>query len=202
MAVAARGDEIAWAVGFTTIRGVGEHLGHPVGRSAAVARPRPPGPLDSMLTDVTIADDGDAWTVGYRMTADGRRRPMATRRQDGRWRYLDPVPDRRTSATLTAVGSDRAGGLWAGYGGHADADRSSSTVAPTVAGGGSPRLRSRVTGPHRRGRHRCRDAGLWVTARTAGSSHPASIGRAALGLDDRARLRLGRGGPDGHLGFG
>ena len=111
MAVAARGDASAWAVGFTTIRGSVRPLAiHWDGRHWRVARPRPPGPLDSMLTDVTIADDGDAWTVGYRMTADGRRRPMAMRRQDGRWRYLDPVPDRRTSATFTAVGSDRAGG--------------------------------------------------------------------------------------------
>ena len=122
MAVAARGDASAWAVGFTTIDGSVRPLAiHWDGRHWRVARPRPPGPLDSMLTDVTIADDGDAWAVGYRMTAGGRRRPLAMRRQDGRWRYLDPVPDRRTSATLTAVGTDRAGGLSAvGHGGHGD----------------------------------------------------------------------------------
>ena len=124
VAVAADGDASAWAVGFTTF----DRVQHPLamrwdGARWRVDRPPAPGSLASVLTDVAVLGDGVPWAVGYRMTADGKRRPLAVRRERKRWRYVAPSAGRHESVTLTGVASDASGGLWAvGHGGPGTVD--------------------------------------------------------------------------------
>ena len=107
VAVAADGDASAWAVGFTTF----DRVQHPLamrwdGARWRVDRPSASGSLASVLTDVAVLGDGVPWAVGYRMTADGKRRPLAARREKKHWRYVDPSAGRRESVTLTGIASD------------------------------------------------------------------------------------------------
>jgi hypothetical protein len=83
-----------------------------------VNKPRPRGELPTLLTDVTVTGGRDPFAVGYRMTANGKRKPVAARRDSNRWRYVDPRIGKRESISLTGVAADRRGGLWAvGHGG-------------------------------------------------------------------------------------
>jgi FG-GAP-like repeat len=119
VAVAADGDDNAWAVGFTTY----QQVQYPLvmrwdGARWRVDRPQPPGSLASVLTDVAVVGDGVPWAVGYRMTPDGRRLPVAVRRARRGWDYVSPSVRGRESVTLTGISGDGRGGLWAvGHGG-------------------------------------------------------------------------------------
>src|SRR3990170_4658959 len=128
VAVAARDGGRAWAVGFTTTGGVTQPLAMRWDeRTWRLDRPRPRGGLHTMLTGVTLGRDGRPFAVGYRMTAGGRRQPVAVDRDRTRWRYLDPRTGRRESVTLPGVDADAAGRLWAvGHGGPG------ATIGPVI----------------------------------------------------------------------
>lgn len=119
VAVASRNSNDAWAVGFTTIDGQVMPLAMRWnGRSWTTRRPKPRGSMTTLLTDVAILRDGDPFAVGYRMTASGKRQPIAVRKSGARWRYLSPKSGKRESISLTGVAPDGNGGLWAvGHGG-------------------------------------------------------------------------------------
>lgn len=118
-AVAASGDDHAWAVGFTTLGQATSPLAMRWnGRAWRVDRPPAAGPLSSLLTDVALGRDGRPWAVGYRMTGDGKRRPVFVRRDGRRWRYGEGHVGARESVALTGIAPDRRGGFWAvGQGG-------------------------------------------------------------------------------------
>ena len=120
VAVAAGRRNDAWAVGFTTIEGQVMPLAMRWnGRGWDTKRPRRRGSMTSMFTDVAVlGTDGVPFAVGYRMTASGKRQPIAARRDGKTWRFLNPRAGRRESISLTGVTRDRKGGLWAvGHGG-------------------------------------------------------------------------------------
>jgi hypothetical protein len=119
MAVAAKRGALAWAVGFTTIRGRVMPLAMRWdGEEWVTDRPRPRGKLTSVFTDVAIVGHSDPFAVGYRATASGARQPIAARKADGRWRYVPIRTGRRESVTLTGVDADGRRGVWVvGHGG-------------------------------------------------------------------------------------
>lgn len=118
-AVASRNGDDTWAVGFTTIGGRVMPLAMRwTGRDWNVSRPPARGPLTSLFTDVTIVGDGSPLAVGYRMTASGKRQPIAARRDGRRWRNLPIGTGKRESISLTGVAADGNGSVWAvGHGG-------------------------------------------------------------------------------------
>lgn len=128
VAVAARDDDHAWAVGFTTVGDAASPLAMRWnGRTWRVDRPPALGVLTSLLTDIALGRDGRPWAVGYRMTGDGKRQPVFVRRDARRWRYGDAHVGAGESIALTGIAPDRGGGFWAvGQGG------SGSLVNPVV----------------------------------------------------------------------
>jgi hypothetical protein len=114
VAVAASGDDHAWAVGFTTLGDAASPLAMRWnGRAWQVDRPPAPGGLPSLLTDVALNRDGRPWAVGYRMNAAGKRRPIFVRRDARRWWYGRGHVGARESIALTGIAPDRRGGFWA-----------------------------------------------------------------------------------------
>ncbi|MFV2064249.1 MAG: FG-GAP repeat domain-containing protein, partial [Chloroflexota bacterium] len=113
-------DGRAWAVGFTTIDEQVMPLGMRWdGSTWKATRPGRRGSLDAMFTDVAVIGRGaEPLAVGYRMTANGKRLPIAARKSGKRWRYLNPGTGPRESVSLTGVAPDLKGGIWAvGQGG-------------------------------------------------------------------------------------
>ena len=117
MAVTTRGSN-TWAVGFTTIKGEVKPLAMRWdGRSWKTDRPRV-GAEVGLFTDVDIVGRGSPFAVGYRMAADGRRKPMVLRKDGPRWRPVPLPVGKRDSVTLTGVGDDGRSGTWVvGHGG-------------------------------------------------------------------------------------
>ena len=113
VAVTAADDDDAWAVGFTRI----DLQTMPLamrwnGRKWIVNRPKPRGSTAALFTDVTMLEGGDPFAVGYRMTANGKREPIAARKDGRRWRYLSPRIGKHESMSLTGVAPDGQGGIW------------------------------------------------------------------------------------------
>lgn len=119
VAVTSRDGSDTWAVGFTTIRGRVMPLAMKwTGSAWKTSRPRAGNARTSLFTDVTVIGDGSPLAVGYRMTPGGKRQPIASRRDDGRWRNLPIGIGKRESISLTGIAADRGGGVWAvGHGG-------------------------------------------------------------------------------------
>ena len=119
IAVAASQNKQAWAVGFTTAGGKVLPLAMRWdGRKWNVNKPGPRGSLDTMLTDVAVVGKRFPFAVGYRVSSNGKRKPVAVRRDRKRWRYVDPAVGKRESISLSGIAPDRRGGLWAvGHGG-------------------------------------------------------------------------------------
>jgi len=120
VAVASRNSNDAWAVGFTTInRQVMPLAMRWNGREWTTNRPKPRGSMTTLLTDVAILREGDPFAVGYRMTASGKRQPIAVRKSGARWRYVSPNIGKHESVSFTGVALDGNGGLWTvGHGGN------------------------------------------------------------------------------------
>ncbi len=119
MAVDSRTGAGTWAVGWTTINGRVMPLAlRWTGSDWKTDRPTPHGALPAVFTDVTVMGDGSPLAVGYRMTASGKRQPIALRKDGRRWSNLPVRIGRRESVTFTGVTPDRRGGLWVvGHGG-------------------------------------------------------------------------------------
>jgi hypothetical protein len=119
IAVSTRAGSDTWAVGFTTIRGRVMPLAMKwTGSKWKTSRPRTSGAMASLFTDVTVIGSGSPLAVGYRMTASGKRQPIATRLDGRRWRNLPIRIGRKESITLTGVAPNDGGGVWAvGHGG-------------------------------------------------------------------------------------
>ena len=119
MAVAWRDEARPWAVGFTTTQGRLTPLAMRWnGKRWTTHKPKPNSQLPTLFTDVAIVGDGRPFAVGYRMTENGKRKPLVIRKDGSRWRGIPIKTGRRESISLTGVASDRDGGLWVvGHGG-------------------------------------------------------------------------------------
>ncbi len=119
MAVDSRRGAGTWAVGWTTINGRVMPLAlRWTGSDWKTDRPSLRGTLPSVFTDVTVMGDGSPLAVGYRMTASGKRQPIALRKDGKRWSNLPVRIGPRESISFTGVTPDRRGGLWVvGHGG-------------------------------------------------------------------------------------
>ncbi len=118
MAVASRVGSDTWAVGFATIYGDVKPLAMRWdGQAWTVDRPSVSGSV-ALFTDVVIVGEQNPMAVGYRMNADGTRKPLVMRKDGPRWRSVPMRVPANESVTLTGVALDRGGGTWVvGHGG-------------------------------------------------------------------------------------
>lgn len=123
----ATGRGSTWAVGFTTqgpeVKPLAMRWN---GKSWTTDRPRVAAAV-AVLTDVTIVGSGSPFAIGYRMAADGRRKPLVVRKDGPRWRSVPMAVEGNTSISLLGTAPDGGNGVWVvGHGGKG------STVKPLV----------------------------------------------------------------------
>jgi hypothetical protein len=87
------------------------------GKTWSTDRPRVAAAV-AVLTDVTIVGSGSPFAIGYRMAADGRRKPLVVRKDGPRWRSVPMSVEGNTSISLLGTAPDGRDGIWVvGHGG-------------------------------------------------------------------------------------